>query len=156
MASKFIFLHSANQPENDFKTLDVLGSVLFFRDTYLNQTYSDVFAKYDVVIMDIDNAQFKSWYSSYKTAISNAPHIKCVFLYHAHVHIDEKVMHTLRNEWKVDSIIKELPKVFANRDDLINKLVNNMHLPKLNMPVVESCLKTFFLEVGKKIGCVND
>jgi hypothetical protein len=156
MASKFLFLHSSNAPNDDFKTLDTLGSVLVFRDTYLNQPFNEVFAKYDVIILDVDNSKYKEWYSSYRMQISAAPHIKCIFLHHAHVHIDEKLQTTLRDNWKVDSIIKQIPRLFASKDDLINKLINNIHLPSIDTPAVESCFKSFLVEAAKKMGCGTD
>ena len=62
-------------------------------------------------------------------------------------------MKTLQGDWKVNSVMKELPKVWATKDDLINKLVNNIHLPSLDVPVVESCFKSFLVAALKKVGC---
>jgi hypothetical protein len=154
--SKFLFIHQNHEPkEEDLKVLDALGSVLFFRDTCLNQSSTDIFNKYDVVVLDVANSQYRQWYSSYRATILAPGTIKIVFLHHAHTHIDEKLVATLKNEWNINSIIKELPKVFLNKEDLISKLTRNIHLASLDLPEVESCFKTFFLAAGEKLGCIS-
>jgi hypothetical protein len=151
--SKFLFLHSNQEPTDDIKVLDALGSVLFFRDNFLQQTYNEIFSKYDVLVLDVGVSTYRQWYSSYKSAISGTQNIKVIFLHPSHTHIEQKLMETLKNDWKVGAIIKEIPKLYSNRDDLINKLINNIHLGSLDLPVVESCFKSLLHAIAEKLSC---
>ncbi len=150
--SKFLFLHSDNNPESDFNVLDVLGTVLFFRDTCLGQSFNDIFTKYDVVVMDVDKPEYRQWYSCYRNAISASSNIKCIFLHQPHVHIKEDLMKLLKEEWRVNNVIKELPKIWNSKEDLINKLINTNHLASLDMPATESCFKSLLHALFQKLG----
>ena len=124
VVTKFLFLHSDNEPEDDMKTLDTLGPLLLFRDSFLSQSSSAIFANYDVVIIDISKKEYKQWYASYRNSISSNPNIKVVFLHPPHTHIDDvSLIRKLKEDWKACSIIKEIPKSFSDKADLISKLI---------------------------------
>jgi hypothetical protein len=106
--------------------------------------------------LDVSKVSFRQWFSSYRNSITSTNNIKCVFLHPAHTHIDDELMKTLKDEWKICSIIKELPALWSNKDDLINKLINNIHLASLELPNTESCFKSLLLAAGKKMGCVSE
>lgn len=151
---KFLFLHSNNEPkDDDLKALDTLGSLLLFRDSFLNQNSGALFASYDVVVLDISNKQYKDWFSSYRNVLSTNVNVKIIFLYQPHVHIDDNDVKALRNDWKATSIIKQIPKAYIDKADLISKLINNIHLAGLDVPQVESCFKSALYAIAQKFGC---
>lgn len=151
--SKFLFLVSGDISSDDDKTVHTLGSVLYFDHVNAAKSATELFAMYDVIILNIN--KFKDWYGSYRVVIRANPQWKAVFMHPIHTAIDEKVSQRLKNEWSIDSILKVIPNMFVNKADLIDKILAG-HLPSVDIPATESCIKQVFIAIGQKLGCLDD
>ena len=136
MATKLIFLHdNLGSP----KIPGILGSIIEFDEKCVGKSPAEIFAIYDVISLDI--GVYKNWYAENKKTISDNPAFKCIFLHPVHVKIEDELKEMLTNLYKVDAIIKEFPKEFRDKADVVAKILNG-HLPKLDLPNGASCFMT--------------
>jgi hypothetical protein len=126
-----VFLHN----NNEIKIPGILGGVLELDEKYSSQNPSDLFVHYDVIKVDI--SKYKEWYAQHRNTIANQATYKSIFIHPSHAPVSESLKKKLTEVWRVDSVIKEFPEQFANKADLINKILSG-HLASLDLNAEEA------------------
>lgn len=128
---KLVFLRKTS----DAKIPGILGGMIELDEKYSTQSAAELFAHYDVVNCDI--GKYKKWYSENKNSILGMANCRVIFLHPTHVPVSVAIKKKLSDEWKVHSLVKEFPKLFISKADLIQKILSG-HISNLDLDVEEA------------------
>jgi hypothetical protein len=145
---KYIVLyHTLSSDERN--ALDTIGSVKYYAPSdnpNLVKTLDELLANYSVIAIDASNEGAFRWFASYYKLIEANNDVKVVYSYPKTLKMKEEDYKSI--DKFSDAIIKGIPTVFKDKDDLLNKLMS-VHIPKIKV----SKVKAFFFRLAKKLLC---